>query len=41
MRDKNIDATLQAFRVDKPDPSESKTELAEMIASMDQSNGKN
>lgn len=39
--DRKIDAGLTALRADKPDPSECKKALAEMIISMDQSSGKN
>lgn len=39
--DKKIDTALKALRADKPDPSESKKALAEMIVTMDQSSGKN
>ncbi len=39
--DKKIDAALKALRVAKPDPSECKRTLAEMITTMDQSSGKN
>lgn len=39
--DKKIDIALKALRADKPDPSESKKALAEMIVTMDQSSGKN
>lgn len=35
-----IDAALTALRADKPDPSECKRSLAEMITTMDQSSGK-
>lgn len=39
--DKKIDAALKALRADKPDASECKKALAEMIMTMDQSSGKN
>ncbi len=37
--DKRIDAALHALRASKPDPSECKKTLAEMIATMDASSG--
>ena len=39
--DKKIDAVLTALRSNKPDTSECKKTLAEMITTMDQSSGKN
>jgi len=39
--DKKVDTALKALRADKPDPSECKKALAEMIMTMDQSSGKN
>ena len=39
--DKKIDAALTALRADKPDTSECKKALAEVITTMDQSSGKN
>ena len=39
--DKKIDAALTALRADKPDTSECKSTLAELVVSMDQSSGKN
>ena len=38
--DKKIDTALKALRADKPDTSECKKALAEMILTMDQSSGK-
>lgn len=37
--DDKVDAALTALRASKPDPSQCKKALAEMIASMDQSSG--
>ncbi len=37
--DKKIDAALQALRTSKPDPSECKKAVSEMIATMDQNSG--
>ena len=39
--DKKIDAALKALRADKPDASECKKTLAEVVLTMDQSSGKN
>ncbi len=39
--DKKIDGALTALRADKPDTSECKKTLAEIIMTMDQSSGKN
>ncbi len=39
--DKKVDAALKALRADKPDASECRKAVAEMILTLDQSSGKN